>query len=248
MPCIVIDNPEWDKEWSPGWGGPERIEFDVYNPSDREETRQYLITQETPFGVTYNVETCRNGDDLNIKYSWKNNKHLSRKYGIKFRKDDFTWGTHILRNVISGKKNGSSIWYGEPGPGWRMEEVVGERRKVTTTKIQRAQARFRSMLLAEDGCCAVTEETCHDVLEAAHIVPVKNGGQEVLTNGILLRADLHRLYDTNPPKFEICPETGQVLTVGNFNYRGFDLNERQLDEAICRRISDALHRRQRRDG
>ena len=132
MPCIVIDNPEWDKEWNPGWGGPERIEFDVYAPSDREETKQYWITQETPIGVTYKVETWRNGDDLNIKYSWKLNKDEFQKNN--FRKEDTIWETHILCNVIPGKKNGPSIWNGKLGPGWRMEEIVGERRKVTDDK------------------------------------------------------------------------------------------------------------------
>jgi putative restriction endonuclease len=33
------------------------------------------------------------------------------------------------------------------------------------------------------------------VLEAAHIVPYAAGGQHELSNGILLRSDLHRLFD-----------------------------------------------------
>jgi len=43
--------------------------------------------------------------------------------------------------------------------------------------------------------CAVTGERALPVLEAAHIRPVKGGGQHRVDNGLLLRSDLHRLYD-----------------------------------------------------
>jgi putative restriction endonuclease len=33
------------------------------------------------------------------------------------------------------------------------------------------------------------------VLEAAHIRPYANGGEHSLSNGLLLRSDLHRLFD-----------------------------------------------------
>ena len=124
------------------------------------------------------------------------------------------------------------------------KDIVGKPRRETTTRLQRRQAEFKEMLLASDGSCAVTGEACHDVLEAAHIVAVRHGGQEVLENGILLRADLHRLYDANPPKFNITPETGQIETVQDFDYRGFALNGIQIDEAVLQRINDALYLRQ----
>ena len=37
MPCIVIDNPAWDSENQPGWGGPEYLNFNVYKPSQIEK-------------------------------------------------------------------------------------------------------------------------------------------------------------------------------------------------------------------
>jgi putative restriction endonuclease len=43
--------------------------------------------------------------------------------------------------------------------------------------------------------CAVTGEKALPVLDAAHIRPVAEGGQHHLDNGLLLRADVHRLYD-----------------------------------------------------
>jgi putative restriction endonuclease len=43
--------------------------------------------------------------------------------------------------------------------------------------------------------CAVTREHSGPVLEAAHIMPYGRGGEHRVDNGLLLRSDLHRLYD-----------------------------------------------------
>lgn len=48
---------------------------------------------------------------------------------------------------------------------------------------------------AYHGACAVTGEHSGPVLEAAHIVPYSRGGEHQVDNGLLLRSDLHRLYD-----------------------------------------------------
>jgi putative restriction endonuclease len=45
------------------------------------------------------------------------------------------------------------------------------------------------------GACAVTREHSGPVLEAAHILPYKRGGEHRVDNGLLLRSDLHRLFD-----------------------------------------------------
>ena len=98
-------------------------------------------------------------------------------------------------------------------------------------------------MLELDGCCAISGETCHEALEAAHIVPARKGGRENIINGILLRADLHRMYDSDPPKFEICPETGNVLPSRGFSYQSLDLSKCRIDEPIRRRIREALRLR-----
>lgn len=43
--------------------------------------------------------------------------------------------------------------------------------------------------------CAVTGERTYPVLEAAHIVPVARGGFHQPQNGLLLRSDIHKLFD-----------------------------------------------------
>lgn len=46
-----------------------------------------------------------------------------------------------------------------------------------------------------DRRCAITSEHTLPVLEAAHIKPVSNGGEHSVTNGLLLRSDVHTLFD-----------------------------------------------------
>lgn len=48
---------------------------------------------------------------------------------------------------------------------------------------------------AYQGACAVTREHSLPVLEAAHIRPYSVGGAHRVDNGLLLRRDLHRLFD-----------------------------------------------------
>ncbi len=43
--------------------------------------------------------------------------------------------------------------------------------------------------------CAVTGEKALPVLDAAHILPVGQGGRHQVDNGLLLRTDVHRLFD-----------------------------------------------------
>jgi putative restriction endonuclease len=58
------------------------------------------------------------------------------------------------------------------------------------------QGAFRVLTLKNynERCC-ITGETTLPVLEAAHIQPVSSEGDHQLTNGLLLRADMHILYD-----------------------------------------------------
>jgi putative restriction endonuclease len=57
------------------------------------------------------------------------------------------------------------------------------------------QGTFRIAVTEAYRACAVTEEHSLPVLDAAHIQPYVSGGAHDVSNGLLLRADLHRLFD-----------------------------------------------------
>lgn len=58
------------------------------------------------------------------------------------------------------------------------------------------QGTFRiAVTEAYQSACAVTSEHSLPALEAAHIKPYGEGGEHELANGLLLRSDIHRLFD-----------------------------------------------------
>lgn len=69
-------------------------------------------------------------------------------------------------------------------------------RQVREVVLRRGQPAFRAGLLrAYQGCCAVTGCAVIDVLEAAHIQPYRGAHSNRMDNGLLLRTDIHTLFD-----------------------------------------------------
>ena len=85
------------------------------------------------------------------------------------------------------------------GEDFDLKSIVGMPRRVRRAIIQRrGQRSFRRGLLAAYGSrCQVTQYTGEPALEAAHIYPYSEGGEYTndLRNGLLLRADIHVLFD-----------------------------------------------------
>jgi hypothetical protein len=75
--------------------------------------------------------------------------------------------------------------------------VTDERKRVLAEMVQRqGQPAFRERLLDFfDRRCAMTGCDVVEVLEAAHIVPYQGDATNHPTNGLLLRADIHTLFD-----------------------------------------------------
>jgi hypothetical protein len=82
--------------------------------------------------------------------------------------------------------------------GMHPPETVGEDDKWREgqIRIRQGQAAFRSSLLvAYRRRCAVTGCILEPVLEAAHIIPHAEGTDYRTSNGLLLRSDIHTLFD-----------------------------------------------------
>lgn len=84
---------------------------------------------------------------------------------------------------------------------------------------RRGQPDFRNKLIAAySGRCAVTGCDAVAALEAAHIVPYTGPQSNHVTNGLLLRADIHTLFDldligVDPESMAICVAPGIKATV-----------------------------------
>jgi hypothetical protein len=78
-----------------------------------------------------------------------------------------------------------------------VSSTVDARERVLAQIVRRrGQKEFREGLLAAyDRRCAVTSCDVVDALEAAHIVPYQGPATNDVSNGLLLRADIHTLFD-----------------------------------------------------
>src|ERR1035437_9187243 len=99
------------------------------------------------------------------------------------------------------------------------------------------QGSFRVMVTdAYERRCAVTNEKTLPALEAGHIKPYSDSGEHSVSNGILLRRDLHALFDQgyvtiNPSmRFEVSRKIKEEFENGRDYYRLHGRSEEHTSE------------------
>ncbi|MEP2446582.1 MAG: HNH endonuclease [Balneola sp.] len=110
------------------------------------------------------------------------------KHIVKFKTFDSDF-THSLNHNINFTKEETNDYQ-------LIDENIPIDKELIEKKKRESQSLFRKQLLkAYDYKCAVSRETSVEVLEACHIQPYKNNDSNHIQNGLLLRADLHILFD-----------------------------------------------------
>jgi putative restriction endonuclease len=122
-------------------------------------------------------------------------------------------------NVVSGKKYDSTVGCGKKlwesveallhkyrlydSPKARKTQFVVAEDSLTDrygaevlTRVRLGQGAFRIMITdAYQRKCAISGERTLPALDAAHIKPYDSSGPHSISNGLLLRSDIHRLFD-----------------------------------------------------
>ena len=165
-------------------------------------------------GVRYNVRTkCEPGSGgevhLIVEYRDRDNPELADGY-------NHGWGENRII-LMPGSREGRCRWrpsdeterYDVP---WEAFDLAATNQRPLAPYLRsRRYARFRSIILShDDHRCALTGETTYQALEAAHLIPARNGENDIPSNGIALRADLHRVFDAG--LFTFDPDGSVVLT------------------------------------
>jgi putative restriction endonuclease len=142
--------------------------------------------------------------------------HASYQIGCIILVEPFFWPrldwipapADFSRNIVQGKTydlgtpTGVRLWQDvvvrlRAGRGGRVAEPDEAVRRRRVEVMQRlGQGAFRILITdAYERRCAITREKALPVLDAAHIRPVAEGGSHRLENGLLLRSDVHTLFD-----------------------------------------------------
>lgn len=119
-------------------------------------------------------------------------------------------------------------------------------RQIAVIKIRRGQADFRERLLSAWGQrCVVTGCAVLGLLEAAHITPHSEETDYRTSNGLLLRADIHTLYDLGLLSLDerMCVHIADELLASEYRCYDGKRIERRPDRSADAPSADALARR-----
>jgi hypothetical protein len=133
-----------------------------------------------------------------------------------------------------GEDDGDQATFAPPISGVDQREA-----QIRLIKLRRGQTKFRNALLSRYGHnCAISGPTSLHVLEAAHIIPYRGDDTNHVENGILLRADLHTLFDLGLVKISFSP----ISVVVSEDLRGtvyWEYNGKAIFEGLSLRPSPA---------
>lgn len=161
---------------------------------------------------------------------WKNNLVQGRKYDSTsgygkdlWNKIEFLLQKYRLFDFQKEYKN----------PFVVEEENLGNRYgSEILTRVRLGQGAFRVLITDAYGRrCAVSGEKTLPVLDAAHIKPYDKSGPHYISNGLLLRTDLHKLFDkgyltiTKDYKIEVSKRIKEEFENGRdyYKYHGNNL-------------------------
>lgn len=115
--------------------------------------------------------------------------------GVPF--PDFVTGAKALGRISDADLAEAAGEGTEIRQSFDLSSITDARKSALAIIVRRqGQPLFRQELLrAYGGRCAVTGCDAEPVLEAAHIVPYRGSHTNVVGNGLLLRADIHALFD-----------------------------------------------------
>jgi HNH endonuclease len=141
---------------------------------------------------------------------WAKNIVTSKHYDLTSGEGARVWRQCQTRARLLADKLPTTVKDRATTERWGSEQLVRPRL---------GQGAFRLAVTDAYGrACAVTGEHSLPVLDSAHIQPYAEGGPHEVSNGLLLRTDLHRLYDR-----------GYVTVTADFEFKVSDALRDEYD-------------------
>jgi putative restriction endonuclease len=131
-------------------------------------------------------------DWISVPEDWKPNTQQGKSYSTDSEIGQRTWNRvqlllqKYLYAIPVEKENQLTL-----------EEPDAQYGKSILVKVRLGQGAFRVLVTdAYQRKCAISGERTLPVLEAAHIKPYAKSGLHLISNAMLLRSDIHKLFDT----------------------------------------------------
>jgi len=178
----------------------------IWGSDTNGKTWEYMYLLTEPIKIEAHVLSTPFVDYLNRGYrgftqiSSQRLQHIRQDYGSL---DNFLERTFIVAPV-EAMVDKLLKQASETTSDFNPTSIMDGRKKTFAEVVRRqGQPRFRSELLDAYGCCcAITDCDVVSVLEAAHIIPYAGPDTNNVSNGLLLRADIHTLFDLGEIKVD----------------------------------------------
>lgn len=147
-----------------------------------------LLPGDSPIGCIILTEPFFWPEDqwIQVPADYHANLVQGKKYAVESETGRALFDAVLMRLRVPLSGGATSVVRDTPELGWRQ----------SLAKQRIGQGAFRILVTDIYGRrCAVTGERTLPVLEAAHIRPVTRGGTHEPGNGVLLRSDIHTLFD-----------------------------------------------------
>jgi putative restriction endonuclease len=134
----------------------------------------------------------RKEDWIDVPEDWKTSTQQGKSYSIESETGKRTW--EKIEYTIQRYLPGASI---EKENQLTLQKPETQYGKSVLVKLRLGQGAFRVLVTDAYGRkCAISGERTLPVLEAAHIKPYAKSGRHLISNALLLRSDIHKLFDT----------------------------------------------------
>ena len=111
--------------------------------------------------------------------------------GSTYELDDPRYGGFF--EILKAQLEGRVIELDQSDPSWQHHGPMFSER---LARVRLGQSGFRTTIFNAHHCrCAITGTKIWPALDAAHIRPVALGGEHHIDNGLLLRSDVHTMFD-----------------------------------------------------
>lgn len=195
---------------------PLSLVWDVFGTKNGAQSREAFEAMIRPLISDRNVRDPEIGCTiLTAPFFWSREDWIPNPVG---------WAGNIVRGRYynTNESDGASLWSDVETKMYRastdsephqVREAQQRYGNATLTRPRLGQGAFRVVVTdAYQRQCAITGENTLPVLEAAHIKPFSENGENEIGNGLLLRSDFHKLLDvglvtvTPELRVEVSPE------------------------------------------
>ncbi|WP_448131390.1 putative dsRNA-binding protein [Stutzerimonas chloritidismutans] len=123
----------------------------------------------------------------------------------------------FMKTVDPGATEKSSLVTPQRNDNFEVDTSDKRHKKISEITVRHGQSAFRQMVVSNYESCCITGCQIATIVEAAHIAPYRGDKDDHIKNGLLLRVDIHRLFDANliginPDDLKICISSDLVGT------------------------------------